>query len=153
MRFIGFAAIPVVTLIIWSILSGIFLFTGNTILGGKGSFKNVFSVFAWSGLIGLVGGLVQTLLVISKGTRHGVTTSLAILLDTPEMGAQSSLLYKLLTKTDIFMIWALIVWAIGFSAVFKMSQNKSTIMVFSLWGLWIVISIALSNVLGPMFGG
>ncbi len=153
MRFIGLAAIPIVTLIIWSVFSGIFLFTGNTLLGGKGKFKNIFSVFAWTSLIGLVGGLIQTFLVISKGTRHGVTTSLAILMDTPEMGAQPSLLYKLLSKTDIFMIWVLVVWAIGFSVVFKFSQNKSSIMVFSLWAIWIVISIALSSVLGPMFGG
>ncbi len=150
-KYIQFVAIPIVSLIILVIYSGIFLFTGNTILGGNGKFKPVFSGFAWSGLIGAVGYIVKTLLIMAKGTAHGVTTSLAAVMPAPEVGERGSLVYQLLTKTDIFMIWLLVVWGIGFSVIFKMSQNKSMTMVFSLWGIWIVISLGLASLFGNMF--
>lgn len=151
MKYIQFVAIPVVTLIVWVIYSGIFLFVGNTMLGGRGRFYAVFSAFAWSSLIGSVGHIVKSLLILAKGTMHGVTTSLAAVMPTPELGDRGSLIYQILAKTDIFMIWVLVVWGIGFSAIFKMSQNKSMTMVFSLWAIWIVISLGLASLFGNMF--
>ncbi|MEJ2628260.1 MAG: Yip1 family protein [bacterium] len=83
MKYIGFIIAPVGILIVWLILAGILLFTGNTIMGGKAQFKNVLAVISWSSLIGIVQAALRTYLIISNGTSFGVTTSLAILLPTP----------------------------------------------------------------------
>ncbi len=152
MKYIQFVAIPVVTLILWAILAGILLFVGNTIMGGESKFKKIFSVVAWSSLVGLLGGILKTFLILSKGTTRGVVTSLAILLPTPEPG-QSSVLHRLLSRFDLFTIWVLILWIIGLAVIYRFTTKKSATLVLSLWAIWIVISVALGGILGGMFGG
>ena len=152
MKYIGIAIMPVAMIVIWGIIAGILLFGGNTIMGGEAKFKNVFSVVAWSSLVGALGAVIKTLLILSKGTSQGVSTSLAVLLPTPEWG-QSSVLHRLLSKFDLFTIWELILWIVGLAVVYRFTTKKLATLVLSLWALWIVISVALGGVLGGVFGG
>ncbi|MFO7889643.1 MAG: Yip1 family protein [bacterium] len=151
-KYIGFIAAPIFILLAWLILSGIFLFTGNTIMGGRAQFKNVLAVVSWSGLIGIVQSALQTYLVISNGTSFGVTTSLAILLPTPQLGEDKTVLYRLLSRFDIFTFWTLILWIIGLAVVYKFSTKKSATMVLSLWAIYIVLVVAIGSLLGGVFG-
>ena len=152
MKYIGFAAVPVGVLIVWAIISGILLFGGNTVMGGESKFKKVFSVVAWSSLIGLVGEILKTFLILSKGTTRGVVTSLAILVPTPELG-QSSFLHRLLSQFDLFSIWGMVLWIIGLSVVYRFTMKKSATLVISLWAIWVVISVAIGGIFSGMFGG
>jgi len=149
MRYIGLIIGPVMALIIWVIISAVVLFAGNTILGGNGKFKSVFAVVAWSSLVGNPGILVQTILVKINGTAHGVSTSLAALLPAPALGEPLPLLFRVLSQFDIFFIWQLFLWVIGFSIVFSFSNKKSAGLVISVWVVWIVISV----VVGGLFSG
>ncbi len=151
-KYIGVLAVPIGVIIAWSVLAAVFLFCGNTIMGGDVNFKRMFSVVSWSGLIGLVGTTIIMLLALSKGTFNGVTTSLAVLLPTPELGAHKTILYRLLSKIDIFVIWELAVWIIGVSVIFKFSTKKAATMILSLWGIWVVISILLGSILNVSIG-
>jgi len=153
MKYIGFIFAPIIILIVWLILAGIFLFTGNTIMGGKAQFKNILAVISWSGLIGIVQAALRTYLVISNGTSFGVTTSLAILLPTPQVGESKTLLYRLLSRFDIFTIWTLVLWIIGLAVVYKFSTKKSATMVLTLWAIYIVLVVALGSLLGGILGG
>ena len=153
MKYIGFIIAPVGILIVWLILAGILLFTGNTIMGGKAQFKNVLAIISWSSLIGIVQAALRTYLIISNGTSFGVTTSLAILLPTPQVGESKTLLYRLLSRFDIFTIWTLILWIIGLAVVYKFSTKKSATMVLTLWAIYIVLVVALGSLLGGIFGG
>jgi hypothetical protein len=153
LKYVQIVAIPVVTLILWVILAGILLFCGNTIMGGESTFKKVYSIVAWSSLVTMVGAILKTFLILSKGTVHGVTISLAILLPTPELGESTPILYRLLSKFDPFTIWELILWIIGLAVVYRFTTKKSATLVLFLWAIWIVISVALGSVLGGMFGG
>jgi len=152
LKYVGLVFIPVGALAVWAIVAGLLLFSGNTIMGGEAKFKKVFSVVAWSSLVGLLGGIVKTLLILSKGTTHGVVSSLAILLPTPPLGQSAPVLYRLLSKFDLFTIWELILWIIGLAIVYRFTTKKSATLVLSLWVLWIVVSIALSGIFGGMFG-
>ncbi len=152
-KYIGMIAGPVVTLIAWAILAGILLFGGNTIIGGETKYKKVFSVVAWSSLVGLLGGILKTFLILSKGTTHGVVTSLAILLPTPPLGQKAPVFYRFLSRFDLFTIWTLILWIIGLAVIYRFTTKKSSTLVLSLWAIWIVISVALGSVLGRAFGG
>jgi hypothetical protein len=151
MRYINIVAVPIVVFVMWSVLSGIFLFSGNTILGGNSKFWKLFSMVGWSSMIGLVGGLLNTALVMMKKTAHGVTTSLAMLLPTPNVGEKPSALYRLFSQFDLFMIWQVALWIIGFSVLYKVTKGKAASVVLTLWGIWIVLAVALGGLFS--FGG
>ncbi len=152
-RYIQMAVIPVAMLAIWAIIGGILLMGTNSIMAGSATFKKIFALEAWTSLIGMAGGILKTILILSKGTSLGVTTSLAILLPTPPLDKTAPVLYRLLSKLDVFTIWGLVLWIIGLSVMGKISTNKSATFVISIWVLWIVVSVVLGGVLGPMFGG
>jgi len=152
MKYIGFIAAPIGLLIVWLILAGIFLFTGNNIMGGKAKFKDALAVVSWSGIIGIVQTGLYTYLVHSNGTRFGVTTSLAILLPTPQLGEDKTVLYRILARFDIFTIWTLILWIIGLSVVYNFSTKKSATMVLTLWAIYILFVVGVGSLLGGMFG-
>ncbi len=152
LKYISGVFILIGTLVSWVVISGIFLFGGNTIMGGETKFKKVFSVVAWSSLIGVVGGLVKTPLILSKGTSQGVTTSLAILLPTPELGQSGSVLYRLLTRFDVFTIWTIVLYCIGLAAIYQFTTKKAATLVLSLWAIYIIITVAFGSLSGG-FGG
>jgi hypothetical protein len=153
MKYIGVIIAPVGTLIVWSIFAGVLLFGCNTILGGEGKFKKVFSVVAWSYLVMVLGGVIKTFLIVSKGTSQGVTTSLALLLPMPGIGEKASLLYRFLSRLDIFTIWQIVLWIIGLAVVYRFSTKKIANFVLSLWALYIVIAVLIGSILGPSLGG
>lgn len=152
MKYIGLAGAPIGMLIYWAVLAGVFVFAGNTVAGGDARYKNVFAMVSWGSLIGIVGSVVGTYLILSKGTTHGVTTSLAILLPVPELGASKPLLYRLLSHADLFAIWQAVVWIHGFQVMFKFDPRKAATVVLTLWGIWIVVSVTLGGLLSGIPG-
>jgi hypothetical protein len=151
-KYIQMVLIPVATLAIWAIFAGILLFCGNTLLGGSAKFKKLFSMISWSSFVGALAIIVNTAIILSKGTTQGVTTSLAVLMPVPGLSDKPSLLYRLLSKFDVFTIWSLILWTIGLSVIYKFTMKKSAGLVIALWAVWIVISIAFGSLFGAMFG-
>ena len=151
-KYVQLVLIPAATLAIWAIFAGILLFCGNTLLGGSAKFKKVFSMMAWSSLVGGLAIFVNTAIILSKETTQGVTTSLSVLLPVPGLSDKPSLFYRLLSKLDVFTIWSLILWTIGMSVIYKFTMKKSAGLVVALWAVWIVISIAFGSLFGPMFG-
>ena len=151
-KYIQMVLIPVATLAIWAIFAGILLFCGNTLLGGSAKFKKLFSMMSWSSLVSCLAIIVNTAIILSKGTTQGVTTSLAVLLPVPGLSDKPSIFYRLLSKFDLFTIWSLVLWTIGLSVIYKFTVKKSAGLVIALWAVWIVISIAFGSLFGPMFG-
>ena len=153
LKYVQFVIIPIMTLLMWCIVSGIHLFFVNVPFGGETNFKKMFAVTAWSSLINVVAVLLRMVLVMSKGTSIGVTTSLAILLPTPGLSETPSLLFKLLAHLDIFAIWGLFLTAIGISEISKLNINKAATVVIIMWALWILITIPLWNIFGSFVQG
>lgn len=153
LKYIQFVVIPIMTLLTWCVVAGIHLLFTNVLFGGETTFKKMFAVTAWSSLISVVAVLLRMLLVLSKGTSYGVTTSLAILLPTPGLTESPSLLFKLLAHVDIFAIWGLILTAIGISEISKLDINKAATVVAIIWLIWVLISILLWGVFGSFVLG
>jgi hypothetical protein len=151
-KYIQMVLIPVAMLAIWAVFAGVLLFCGNTLLGGSAKFKKLFSMVSWSSFVGALAIVVNTAVILSKGTTQGVTTSLAVLMPVPGLSDKPSLLYRLLSKFDVFPDWSLILWAIGLSVIYRFTMKKSAGLVAALWAVWIVISIAFGSLFGPMFG-
>ena len=144
-KYIGFIVGPIVWLIMLVIIAGLFYVAGNIMIGGDSSYKKVFAIVAWTGLIGVVSFIIMTILILSKGTMHGVSLDLSILLNTPAIGEEKSVLYRILSKFDVFTIWELVLYIIGMSVTYKSTVQKAAIPILSLWILWIIISVTFSG--------
>lgn len=152
-RYIQFVAMPVMTLIFWCIAAGIHLFFTNIVFSGETTFKKMFAVTAWSSVIGIAATLLRLVLVLSKGTSIGVTTSLAIMMPTPGLAETPSILFRLLSHLDIFAIWGLILYAFGISAISSLDIKKSATVAVIVWLMWVLISVPLWKVFGPFVQG
>jgi len=104
-------------------------------------YKYMFSMIAWTSLIGAVGIFVRMGLVLLKKTIIGVTTSPAIFLKMPEIGKGAPILYRLLLRFDLFAVWQNILYVVGLAVIYKMSVKKSAIMIGSLWLIYILVMV------------
>lgn len=150
LRYLGVAVPPIGILVVWVIIAGVFMFSGNVVMGGEAKFKTIFAVLAWSGLIGALSTLVNTPIMLSKQSIEA-STSLSVLL-SPD--AKNTFLYKLLGHFEIFTIWEVVVMSIGLAVAYKFSTGKAAGIVIAWWVIWILISTAFSSLFGGMmFGG
>jgi len=150
-RYLSIYLFPVVgTLVIFSIVSLVYWLMGNVILGGKASFKQIFSAFGYSYLIlAIAGTIVKVPLMISKETIK-IHTSLAAFM--PRDASQSAL-FRFLDGFDIFTIWMLIVFGIGFAVIYRFSKQKGMIGVFVPWLLYVLIfNVALGSFFSQFTG-
>ncbi|UCF64927.1 MAG: YIP1 family protein [bacterium] len=135
---------------IYAVISLIFWFLGNVLLGGKARFKQVFSVFSYSYLIIiLLESVIQYPLILSKQTLK-IDMSPAVFLNTAEL---SQTLAKFISSFDIFHLWFLVVFGIGFSIIYGFSKLKGVVSVFIAWLLYVlIIKVALASLTQGLLG-
>jgi len=115
--------------IVYVIGAGLFLLVGNFFLGGKATFKQMFALFTWANMVSIVEMLVKMILILQKNSME-VYTSLALLMDPAK---SKTFLFQLLNAVDIFAIWKVILWAIGFGIIYRFSAKKSYVTVISIF--------------------
>jgi hypothetical protein len=142
-RITALVAQVVTTPLIYLIFAAIFYFVGSVLLGGDTTYKKVFAVFSWSSCISVLAIIVVMPL---KMVKKSLTVSLSPALLLPGDSAGSKL-HTLLSNFDFFTIWYLLVFAIGFSIIYKFSKAKAFTAVGILWAIWIAISVAFSGML------
>jgi len=131
--------IPVGVAIAFLVVAGVLTFGGSVLLGGSASFKQVFSMYSWSSLIGVLSAIIKTPLIMATGSMS-VATSLAVFMPAD---AYTTFLYNFLAKVDVFSIWQLIVVAIGMSVLYGFTMRRSVILVGSLWLIYVLISAGI----------
>ncbi|TDJ01585.1 MAG: hypothetical protein E2O76_03520 [Caldithrix sp.] len=127
--------------IILAIVSGVFLFVGNVIFGGKTSFKKVLSVTAWSWLIFSLAGLVMLPLVLSQETMQ-ISFSLATFMSEE---SKNTFLYLFLQKIEVFTIWWIAVYSIGLGVIYKTKTQKMATAVGVVYFIYAVVASALGG--------
>ncbi len=139
---------PVAVGVIFGIAALIFLFVGNIILGGKTNYARVFSVYTYAMLIdSIAGSVVKVPIWVSQHSMQ-FNTSLAVFLPTSQSG---TVLFKFLNSMDIFTIWALAVFGIGFAVIYRFTQLKGILSVFITWLLYVLIfKVAISSLFGSL---
>jgi hypothetical protein len=143
-RYTSIFLFPIIgTFAVFALVALAYWFIGNVILGGKARFKQIFSAFAYSYLIlVVVGTIVKLPLMLSKETIK-VQTSLAAFMSDEASGTA---LYRFLDGFDIFTIWMLAVFAIGYAVIYRFSQVKAFMGVFVSWILYILVfKVALGS--------
>ena len=126
------------TFIMIMAIAALLLFIGNTMLGGKTTFKKIMSVITYTSLIDSLNSLIILPLILSKKIME-VHFSLATFLSND---ASETILYQILKKFDLFAIWEVIVAGIGISIIYKFTTKKSITIVASLYIIYSIISLA-----------
>ena len=137
-------SIVVISPIFAVIISGVLFAIFNAALGGEASFKQVLAIVAHAG--GLVSGVVFSLSSMLLGTinyvRGSALTSVANLGAALPMLPERSFLASLLGAVDFFMIWYIVVLAIGLGVLYKRRTQPIAISLLSVYAV-IAIAVAL----------
>lgn len=129
------------TPLMYVIIAGVLLFTGNVILGGQTKFSTLFATSSWSGLISLLGSLIAVPVMVNRGTLDS-PTSLSLFLSPDDKG---TFLHNLLGQFDLFWIWWVVVLGFGFAAAYKFSTRKAMTTIFTLWAIYVLIATGLKS--------
>jgi hypothetical protein len=150
-RYTSIFVFPIIgVFVIFGAVALAYWFVGNVVLGGKAKYKQVFSAYAYSYLIlTIVGSIVKVPLILSNQTLK-VQTSLALFMSQE---ASNTALYRFLDAFDIFTIWMLVVFAIGYAAIYRFSQVKAFMGVFVTWLLYVLVfGVALGSFFSKFTG-
>ena len=132
---------PLISLIIAGVLFAVF----NAALGGTATFKQLFSVVVHSSAVSLLGQLYTMPMNYLRGTLSSAS-NLAVMLP---MIDETSFLGRLLGMVDLFVIWWLLVLAIGLGVLFR---RKTQPIAWSLLGVYAVIAVLVAVVRSRMGG-
>jgi Yip1 domain. len=133
--------VPVILLITAGILFAIF----NAALGGNSTFKQLFAVVVHSSAISLLGQCFTMPMNYLRGTMSS-STNLAVLLP---MVDETSFLGRLLSMVDLFIIWWLVVLAIGLGVLYRRRTQPIAV---SLMAVYAVIAVVVAIVRSRMGG-
>ena len=129
----------------FALLVGLVMWGAYNLLAGAGArFSQAFSVVAHAGLVGIVSTPLFLLVLFLKppGTidpENPLATNLAALLAEDS----AKWLVALLKSFDIFVLWTLLLIAIGFAAVNprKLRGAKSFTIAFSVWAVYVLCRV------------
>jgi hypothetical protein len=138
-------AIIVMTPIIGLILTGILFAVFNAVLGGEATFKQLFTVWVHSGVISALAQLFTMPLNLARGA-VGSATNLAVLLPMLDEG---SFLGRLFGMIDLFVIWGLVVLAIGLGVLYR---RKTQPIALAFFGVYAVIAVVIAAVMSRLGG-
>ncbi len=125
-------ALPLIALI----LSGILFVIFNAALGGDASFKQILSVVVHASVIGVLGQLFTVPLNYMRGTMSS-STNLSVL--TQSMLDEASFAARLLGMIDIFLVWQIIVLAMGLAVLYRRRTQPVATTLLVLYGVIAVI--------------
>jgi hypothetical protein len=138
---IGAAIFTTIILLLFALIINLFI----PLFAGKSSYKTVFSVVCFAALIKVPAAILK-LIMIAITKSPFVTTSLALL--APNL-AKTSFGYLLLAGFDFFIIWEMILVAIGISITNELKQKNAYILVGIIWIASLFIGIGLGGLSRP----
>ena len=134
-------ASPLVGLLITLIIATVLFATFTFGAGADVKFKTAFAIVMYAGLPGAVKYLLAILSVVagmspdSFSLQNPVATNPGYFMNP----ADSAFLFSLASSVDLFLIWTLVLTAIGFTCVSKVKTGTAYAIVF---GWWVVFSLA-----------
>ena len=132
---------PIFALIVAGILFAVF----NAGLGGEASFKQVFAMLAHAGVISALSAVFSGVINYFRAGVSSATNLGALLPMLPEQ----SFIGNLFGAIDIFLIWYVVVLAIGLAVLYRRRTQPIAI---SLLGVYAVIALIIAVVKSRMGG-
>lgn len=133
-------ATPFMSLIACGILFAVF----NAALGGEATFKQLFAVSTHAGVISALTQLFTAPLNLARGA-VGSATNLGVLLPMLDEG---SFLGRLFGMIDLFIVWWLLVLAIGLGVLYRRRTQPIAIGLFCVYAVIAVVVATIMSRLG-----
>ncbi|MCU1302503.1 MAG: hypothetical protein JWQ87_2787 [Candidatus Sulfotelmatobacter sp.] len=136
--------VPLFILVFWVIIAGALFATFKFAAGADVSFKVAFAIVVFAGLPQVLKTLLATITVVagvspdSFSFQNPIATNPGYFLNP----ADSVFLYSVASAFDIFMIWTLVLTAIGFTCVSKVKRGTALGIVF---GWWLIITLVAAG--------
>ncbi|MFZ0734409.1 MAG: YIP1 family protein [Candidatus Sulfotelmatobacter sp.] len=140
-------AFPLITLIMWLIIATVLFATFRFATGSDVTFGVSFAIVIYAALPLMVKTLLALLSVVagmspdSFSFQNPVATNPGYFMSP----AGNVFLYSLGSALDIFMIWTLVLTAIGFTCVSKVKRGTSFAVVFGWWGVFTLAAAGLAG--------
>jgi Yip1 domain len=131
---------PIISVIIAGILYAVFA----VLMGGQATFKQVFTVYVHSTAVSAAGQLFTGPLNYFRGSMSSAT-NLAVLLP---MIDEQSFVGRLLGMIDLFIIWWVVLLAMGLGVLYRRRTQPIAIGLFGLYAAIIVVLAAVMSALG-----
>jgi len=131
---------PLMTLIVAGILFVVF----NALLGGEGTFRQLFAVLVHAGVITALQQIFTGPLNYFRGEVTGAT-NLGVLLPIVD---ERSFLGWVLALTDLFLIWYVLVLAIGLGVLYRRRTQPIAITLYGIYAGIVVVVAAVASRLG-----
>lgn len=131
----------IMPIIVFAILAGVVMLIRGIFGGEKVKFKKVFSAVIYTGLIGSLGTLFNSIVMYTQKTIN-VGLNLALIL--PQTTGFLQRLYKGIT---VFGLWQVILMGILLTVFYKYSKRKAFTIIFTLWIIW-KIGVSLVSIPG-----
>jgi Yip1 domain len=135
--------VPTVAFAISGILFGVF----NALFGGNATFKQVLAVHAHTGITSVVGALFTLPLNYLRGSMSS-PSNLGVLAQA--FVEDTNVIALFLGMIDVFIVWWLIVNAIGLAVLYK---RRTAPIFWSLMGVYIAIALIVVGVTKALSGG
>jgi hypothetical protein len=145
MPYVTGATVLVMTPIIGVVMAGILFAIFNAALGGEASFKQLFAVYAHAGAVSVLSTIFSGTINYFRGSMGSVANLGALL----PMLAENSFAGRLLGMVDVFLIWYIVVLAIGLAVLYRRRTQPIAISLLSIYAvIAIVVALIKSRVGG-----
>jgi hypothetical protein len=141
---------PLTVLLFWVIGAAVMLATLNFVFGGRAKFGQLFAVFVYAGLPGVLKSIL-TIIVLFVGLsaesfqlQNPVGTNVGYYLPAET----SRWLMNLATSIDVLTIWTIILLVIGCSIVAKVKRSTAATAVVGWWILLTLLGVVVAAVQG-----
>jgi hypothetical protein len=135
MPYITLAMILIMAPIMAVIFSGILFAIFNAALGGEASFKQVLTIFVHAGAVSALSTVFSGIVNYFRGGVGSVANVGALLPMLPER----SFLANLLGTIDVFLVWYVIVLAMGLGVLYKRRTQPIAISLFVVYAIIAVV--------------
>jgi hypothetical protein len=134
-----YIAIPVITLIIWLVMAGLQFGTFKFGANADISYSKSLAVVVYAGLPMVLRHLLATVSVLAGASADGFTLNNPVASNPGYFmnPADSPFWYFIASQMDIFLLWTLVLTAIGFATTGKVKMGTSFAIVI---GWWVVIT-------------
>lgn len=121
----------------WLVLAGL-LHLGSTLLGGRGTMQNALNVVAWASLPFALRDILRMVFMGIAG-RTIASPGLA------GFASGSGFLVQLLARTDLFLLWSILLLVIGFAIADNLPRGKSLANVLVVMALVLLAQAGLAT--------
>jgi len=147
----GFAASPVIVLVVVALGSLVLMGTINFGFGGKARFGEVFAMWMYASLPGIIKTLLGTIVLFagsapdSFNLNNFAPTNVGAFLNPAETNAA---LYKFASALDFTTIWSMVLLGIGLATVARVKRSSGYIAVFAWWAIIVLLGVGIAAVTG-----